>query len=370
MVRKKKAGKPKTRSFKPLRPIKGKGKKRYGFTRIKKRSLRRRKTSDWASKAYTDAIIDGMHFSADGKVLLHEEMNRSWHEWARRTGFHSRSGEYYQTVASHYLNGFCQRAGLSAGNLLLWATSKSASAVVSVMNEEATLDAVIDQLERLPLRELIVVVNGSKDKSFSIARNSPKTRIVYYPEALGHDVGRAVGAKLTDTQIVLFMDGDIPLRAEQLLPFAQAVEEGADVVLNDISRQVGLFYERDSVTIIKEFLNHSLGRPDLRMNSLTAVPHVLTRKALDAIGIKNLAVPPVANALAIRQGLNIKTAAGPDVVSGNRLRKGNSGRQNPVSDMIVGDHLEALAMMMEQQGERLHFPDHIRKRSQIGGAVS
>ncbi|MDF2715177.1 MAG: glycosyl transferase family 2, partial [Paenibacillus sp.] len=152
--------------------------------------------------------------------------------------------------------------------------------------------------------------------------------------------------------------------------YIHAVERGADVALNDITPYIDVFAGRDPVTIVKEMLNRSLGREDLHANSLTAVPHALSRKAIDTIGCANLMVPPKAQALAVRNGLRIETAMSVDVISKNRVRDKNSGRDNPVSHLIIGDHLEALELLMRTDGARLHSADHIRNRKVLGRATS
>ena len=102
-----------------------------------------------------------------------------------------------------------------------------------------------------------------------------------------------------------------------------------------------------------------LGRDDLEANSLTAVPHAMTRQALESIGYANLSVPPRAQTLAIRQGLRIEAVQTVDVLSVNRRRKTNRGKDNPVAKLIIGDHIEALGDTMKTlagafNGDRCH----------------
>jgi glycosyltransferase involved in cell wall biosynthesis len=247
-------------------------------------------------------------------------------------------------------------------------TRQSLAAIVTVMNEERTLPDVLEQLNRLPLDEIVVVMNGTTDGSFSVARRASNAVIVHFPQPLGHDVGRAVGAKLARSDLLLFLDGDIPVGAEQLVPFVAVLAAGADIALNDISPNIGPFGERDAVTVMKEFLNRALGRPDLQANSLTAVPHAMSRKALETIGYKNLIVPPLAQSIAIRRGLKIECAASVDVVTRNRIKTWNAGDNNPVSRLIVGDHVEALSALTREAGSRLDFPDSMRVRRAAGGS--
>ncbi|AZK49165.1 glycosyltransferase family 2 protein [Paenibacillus lentus] len=229
------------------------------------------------------------------------------------------------------------------------------SAVVSASNEEKTVAAVISELSRLPIKEIIVILNGCKDRSYHAINRGDKIIVVCYPERLGHDVARSIGASLTTGDAVLFVDGDILFEAKDLAPFLLEIDKGADVVLNDITPYLPPFSKQDVVTRSKMFLNYVLGRPDLQANSLTAVPHALSRRAIVSLGVRSLLVPPKAQALAIVQGMAIRAPNSVDVVKRNRMRSGNIGEGNEMARLILGDHIEAFQAVMEQQGVRLNM---------------
>lgn len=294
-------------------------------------------------------------------------MNRLWNEWRQNRLW---PAEVHIAAAARFVKGFGSVIGAVRGDTVLLPTTKSVAVVISVMNEEATLPFILREVGRLPVDDCIIVINGTSDTSFTIARESTNAMIVHYDEPLGHDVGRALGAKLTDAEMVVFLDGDMPVRAEQLIPFLQSIERGADVALNDIDPFLDLFAHRDSVTVMKEFLNRALGRADLAANSMTAVPHVLSRRAIRAIGPARLAVPPYAQALAIREGLKVTAPASVDVIRNNRPRKNNMGFNNEVAGLIIGDHVEALVRLTKQAGSRLHTPDRMRDRNAARGGES
>lgn len=244
---------------------------------------------------------------------------------------------------------------------------KKVCVVITVMNEEPTLSRVLDQMNQLRLDELIVIVNGSQDRSFQIAREHLYAKVIHYPQALGHDVGRAIGAKLAESDILVFLDGDFPILAKHITPLIHAIDQGNDVALNNITPYLKLYDARDQVTMVKEFLNQVLGRTDLRANSLTAVPHAMSKHALDTIGQSSLSVPPMAQVKAIRAGLKIIAPISVNVFEVNKLRdKLNVGAINPVADLIIGDHLEALHASMLQDGIRLSYHDRIRYREILG----
>lgn len=301
--------------------------------------------------------------STDPKRIL----NLHWNQWrtAMRKGIWP--WKLYYGIAKQFVKGFEVKSGLSEQNWILTPTNKKVAAIVTVMNEEKTISSVLNQLKRLPLHELIVVVNGTTDNSFYKIREESSAIIIEYPEPLGHDVGRSIGAKISQSDILLFLDGDFPIFAEHLIPFIYAVDNGTDVALNNISPYIHYFNQRDSVTIIKEFLNRSLGRGDLRANSLTAIPHALSKRAVELIGYNILSVPPKAQAKAIDLGLIVDSTISVNVISKNKQRNNNTGINSSVADMIIGDHLEALKTMMEVKGARLFYEDQIRNRRMTGG---
>jgi glycosyltransferase involved in cell wall biosynthesis len=240
------------------------------------------------------------------------------------------------------------------------------AAIISAMNEEETIPELLRQLERLPFHEVIFVVNGSRDRTFSLVREHPRAIILHYAAPLGHDVGRAIGARVSSADILLFLDADMMLSAEQWVPFVHAIDQGMDVALNDVNPYLGTFNKRDHVSMMKEFLNRSLRRKDLGAASLTAVPHAMSAEAARRIGHSNLSVPPKAHVIALQSGLRVGKVAGVDVFTRNRLRSSNTGERNTVAEMIIGDHVEALLEVMRSQGKRLSFPDEIRRREICG----
>jgi hypothetical protein len=328
-----------------------------------KRSIKKRLS--WIKAAYTEGLRQGYeHRMSEGKNQ-HKFINQLWNHWiiSNRTHVRKNKGRLYHKAVSSFLKGYGSAAGIQPGDRVLVPTTKSIGVIITVMNEEKTILSVLNQLRRLPLDEIIFVVNGSKDQSFQLIRNHSEAVIIHYPQPLGHDVGRAAGAKMAKSDILLFIDGDFPVFAEHLVPFIDAVERGFDVALNDISPYIGMFSGRDAVTVIKQFLNRSLSRPDLGANSLTAVPHALSRRAIQSITYANLMVPPKAQAAAILNGLKIGSPMSVDVITKNRIRDNNKGTANSVAEMIIGDHVEALNVAMEARGPRMFFEDSIRQRS-------
>ena len=239
------------------------------------------------------------------------------------------------------------------------------SAVICAQNEAGTIVPLLYQVRALPeWLETIVIVNGSSDATAQLASGVPGTHVVEVKEPLGHDVGRAIGARQAKGDIVLFVDGDMVVPTEELYPFVCAIAMGVDLALNDLTPLLPDFVHWDQVTLVKAFLNAAAGRDDLRANSMTAIPHALSRRALDAHGVQALMVPPSMQVkLLMDANMRIEAPTTVDVIRRNRLRPTNVGEANPVGAMIVGDHLEAIATLLRARGRRGAYFDAGRWRT-------
>ncbi|MBR2652110.1 glycosyltransferase, partial [bacterium] len=111
--------------------------------------------------------------------------------------------------------------------------NKQLSIIIPVQNEEKTIESIIFEVQKLKPLEIIIIVNGSTDKTEELAKNCGAT-VITYKEALGIDTGRAVGAYFAKGDILLFIDGDFLIPSSDLLPFVQSVQNGTDLALNKL----------------------------------------------------------------------------------------------------------------------------------------
>jgi len=292
------------------------------------------------SAALPDSEASPLHSSALQQSFV-DWMNASIKE---RPGY-----ARMKRLSEAYVQGYSKAAGRKEKRIPLLLRG-SAAAVVCASSEEDSIDGVLAELKRLPLRQIIVVLNGCRDRSYALARGHQAVTVVYYPDRLGHDVGRSIGAKLAEADIVLFCDGDLVIAAEDLAPFLYAVDGGCDVALNDLNGFLPLFADQDEVTRCKSFLNAALSRTDLGACSMTAVPHALSGRLIREMDARHLSVPPKAQAVAMLGGHRVEAVHAVDVFSRNRKRKGNTGRGNSVAGMIIGDHAEALEEVLRRKG--------------------
>jgi glycosyltransferase involved in cell wall biosynthesis len=89
---------------------------------------------------------------------------------------------------------------------------KKVSIIIPACNEEQYLKKTIDSIKNQDYKnlEIIVVVNGSTDKTFEIAKLYAD-KFLNFPESLGPAGARSEGVKLANGEIFLFLDADTQL---------------------------------------------------------------------------------------------------------------------------------------------------------------
>lgn len=242
------------------------------------------------------------------------------------------------------------------------------SLIIPACNEAATLSKTLPRLATWSeVKEVIVVANGCTDGTVDVASRFG-AKVINRPEKLGHDTGRAIGAQHASGEFLLFLDGDIVWTRSDLRPFIAALREGADVALNRYPLPTDHTYHHPT-SVAKRALNLALQHPEWTASSLTTVPHGMRKSALEQIGWKNLAIPPLAFTRAVLSGLTVKRPTYVNVGRRNRLRS-RAARDYSVKDVILGDHVQALAYLLSQRGPRGGFPDGTRDRRYLAQADS
>ncbi|WIV18563.1 glycosyltransferase [Paenibacillus polygoni] len=236
------------------------------------------------------------------------------------------------------------------------------SVIIPAMNEESTIaEAVLEGRRIHPSSEVIVVANGSTDET-ALRAETAGAQVLHYQDPLGHDVGRRVGAEAAKGRVLLFVDGDMVIPAHQLRPFVQAVLSGVDIALNDYKGPV----QRTPVHPVieaKYALNILLGRSDLGGASLTAVPHAISRKAYETMGLNALSCPPLAQAIGIAKGLNVQAVHPIPVGQLNPSRR--KGGADLLTEVILRDHQEAVHWLTKNDGPRAGYTDLYRNRQLV-----
>lgn len=238
---------------------------------------------------------------------------------------------------------------------------KTAAAVVSGRMGDP-LEAVITELLRLPLQEIIVVLSGTPGSKWQASGLPERIQVLRYDCSISGDEARALGAEHTTAEIVLFMDGSTPVSADRLVSYLTSADQGADAVVCDISSRLGTFSTWSDWAIVQAFVNCTLRRGDLLANSLTVLPYALSRRAIHYLGKDVLAVPPVAHAALIAAGMKVVSGKGSSVPRPQSLQQATG------SGWLIDSHLKALRRVMLQSGgsSRMSFPDRLRRREEGG----
>lgn len=221
---------------------------------------------------------------------------------------------------------------------------KQLSVIIPAQNEEQNLPSLIREVLRLEPGEIIVIVNGSTDRTAQKALQEG-AKVIEFKESLGTDCGRAIGSFYAKGDILLFLDADILLTAAELFRFASTVAQGSDLALNDRNYLLNGGGVTNPVVSAIYSLNMSLGRKDIGASSLTSVPFAISRRGLQTIGYECLQCPPRALAACLLQGLKPILADRVQLEKRNRVRpeKHFAGAGlTPAASQIIGDHIEAL----------------------------
>ncbi|MBZ4687826.1 MAG: hypothetical protein JG764_1459 [Clostridiales bacterium] len=221
-------------------------------------------------------------------------------------------------------------------------------AVIPAKNEEKKLPYTLTTLKKLNLSKIIVIVNGCNDRTLEAAlAQGPPVEVIYFPEALGYDVPRAIGAAYAldlGALGVLFIDADMTGPLEGILEdILQGITENTDMALVNCYPHITFRDSFVSFTLFfRELLNRKLGLfHKIGLASPSHGPHAISNNFLKNIPLAALAKPPVSMALASLQNLIIKVhAAFPHISLGSTIR--NFDHAEKISHTIIGDCLEAL----------------------------
>ena len=226
------------------------------------------------------------------------------------------------------------------------------SVVVPARNEAGRIATVLQNLGTLPVDHIIVIANGSKDATMREILNLrlPKLQIIYFHDCLGIDVPRAIGAKVAlslGSDVVAFVDGDmVGTFNENLMELAEGITlKHLDLALTNCYPSPPRHIERYNPTFQWRLnLNKELGlEKKIGLTSTAHGPHAVSRRLLETIPVREIAVPPVVMALARQAKLRLDVATTiPHYRLGSSIK--NQIHTNKIIDTIVGDCLEAIAV--------------------------
>jgi len=235
------------------------------------------------------------------------------------------------------------------------------SVVIPVKNEGENIKKTLDNCQDLPIKNIIVVLNGCTDNSLEIVQNHclrEFIQIIKFNEPLGIDVPRAIGAIYAyknKATAVLFLDGDMQ---GNITPHLQ--ELIAAVTLNNIDMALTNCYPyitirptiANTVLCYRERLNRCLGVfAKLGLANPSHGPHAVSRKLLEIVPWRAFAIPPLSLAIAVKTKLNVKVVTSvPHNLLLSSLR--NDNHSIFIAETIIGDCLEALSYLKGEPPSR------------------
>lgn len=235
------------------------------------------------------------------------------------------------------------------------------TAIVPVKNEMHRILKVFASLKSVPVDAIIPVINGTTDDSI-VSINTFKDVPVYpvcFPESLGIDIPRAVGAWLAlefNTSISVFCDGDMSGNiGENLLQLINGVKnDGLDLCLTDC------YPNSDSQKIsplamqilhVRKQLNQNLLIPHIGIASPSHGPHAVSGKLLKTVPVQFFAIPPTLLAFAAKNNLQVGIGTSiPHWALGSPLK--SQAHSDLISETIIGDCAEALQLFKEKPRHR------------------
>lgn len=237
------------------------------------------------------------------------------------------------------------------------------SIVIPAYNEEGRIGQVLENLSDLPVDHFIVIANGCRDRTVEEARRfrDPRLDLHVFEQKLGVDVPRAVGARIAykyNSQGVLFVDGDMMGKfTEVLLKLMERIDQGWDMALVNCYPVIP-YRHRASFSQLTTFFRAKLNRKlnlfdKLGIASPSHGPHALSRRLLEVVPFRELAIPPVSLVLARQAGLTIGVAAG---LPHQELRSkpGNVRHWELTAETIIGDCLEAISILEGKPRSRVY----------------
>lgn len=109
-------------------------------------------------------------------------------------------------------------------------TSMKLSVVIPVLNEEDTIRQIIDRVERASLprmeKEIVVVDDGSSDRTPEILKTIPKIRLTTHPYRKGKGAALKTGIHHSTGDIILLQDADLEYNPEDYPVLLRPILEG------------------------------------------------------------------------------------------------------------------------------------------------
>ena len=231
-------------------------------------------------------------------------------------------------------------------------------AIIPAYNEAKHIQTVLQNLIPCNFKLVILVANGCNDQTEEYALQASKKlnlEILSFPEPLGLDIPRAIGAahaKKYHPQGIVFIDGDMNGKiTPSVFSLLQGLKKGLDLALTNCypspcyPSPSQLSDLAANVLKFREIVNKKLGVfPKIGCASPSHGPHALSARLLSQIPIKALAIPPLTLAYASQNHLQVGVAASISHKLLGSPQRSPEHAQN-IADTIIGDCLQTLAYL-------------------------
>lgn len=235
------------------------------------------------------------------------------------------------------------------------------SIVIPAKNEAEQIHQTLNNCTNLPVDLIIPILNGCTDMTKAEILAHPlksKIHLIEFSEPLGIDIPRAVGAAYAykhNSQAVLFLDGDMRGNITSQL---QTLLDG--IINNNIDMALTNCYPyityrpllASTVISYREKLNRHLGVfADLGLANPCHGPHAVSKKLLEKIPWRALALPPLSLAMAVYYNLKVKVVTS---IPHNYLlsSRRDDDHNTLIAETIIGDCIEALNFLQGLPAKR------------------
>lgn len=235
-------------------------------------------------------------------------------------------------------------------------------AVVPVKNEVLELSKTIDMLLSSLCDKIVVVLNGCDDYSLKIIESYTSKRVdyIYFNKPLGVDIPRAIGAHMAlmdNTKGAVFVDGDMKQGIEkQINHIVLALKKDrCDMALTNCYTSIESLSSMAKLHLYyRKLLNMELGLFEKIGYSIPSHgPHGISRRLMEDLQFRELAIPPVSLALAAKKGYGIDVVTSiPASILPTTIRDDFHAHQ--IVKTLVGDCIEAIQTFKGKKRNRAY----------------
>lgn len=232
--------------------------------------------------------------------------------------------------------------------------------IVPLKDEVCEISQTLEMLLSTLCDKIIVVLNGCEKHPLKIVEDhrSKRVEFIYFNKPLGVDIPRVVGAHLAlrdNTKGVVFVDGDMQEGIYKqindiILSLRNKVTDMA--LTNCYTNIENLSPTARLLLYYRKLLNTELGLFE-RINYAIPShgPHGLSRRLLNALDLRELAIPPVSLALSAKKGYFIDSVTTiPVSILPTTTR--DVFHANEITKTIIGDCIEAIQAFREDERTR------------------